>query len=326
MQRRELLAASACLGVLVTTSAWPQDRWPARPVRVVVPYPAGGGLDVVTRVIGERLATRLAQPFVVENRTGASGILGADAVAKARPDGYTLLATVADTQINNAVLFKQLPYDPLADFAPVTQMAFGSPVMVVPASVPASNLAEFVAYARANRGKLSYGSWGIGGLGHVMTEAFNQAAGLGLNHAPYRGEAAMLQDLLTQSLAMGMGSVANMTPQIQAGRLRAIAISGTARATALPDTLTFAEQGYAQPAFGARVWMALLAPAKTPPQVIERLQREVHAVLKEPAVARELVQRGFVPVGNTPAEFSANLRSDYDVLTTLIRQIGIEPQ
>jgi len=328
MKRRDFMlrGAAASAAFMAGGPAAAEEAWPARPVRVVVPYAAGGGLDVVARLVVERLGTRLGQSFVIDNRTGASGMVGADAVAKARADGYTLLATVADTQINNTVLFKHLPYDPLNDFVPITQMAYGSPVMVVPAEVPARNLAAFVAYARAQRGKLSYGSWGIGGLGHLMTEAFNQAARLEMVHAPYRGEAAMLQDLLTRSIAVGMGSVTNMAPQVQAGKLRAIAISGAQRSPSLPDTPTFAEQGFDDPVFSVRVWMALLAPARTPAGVVERLQREVKTALLEPGMQKELTARGFEPVGNTPAEFSANLKRDYEVLTGLIRKIGITPQ
>lgn len=327
MKRREFIiggSAAAMLSVGGPLAA--QEPWPARPVRVIVPYAAGGGLDVVARIVGARVGARLGQPFVVDNRTGASGMVGVDAVAKSKGDGYTLLATVADTQINNAVLFKQISYDPLNDFAPVTQMAFGSPVMVVPANIPARNLSEFMAYARAARGKVSYGSWGIGGLGHLMTEAFNQAAGLEMVHVPYRGEAAMLQDLLTQSIAVGMGSVTNMAPQVQAGKLRAIALSGTQRSASLPETATFADQGFNDPVFSARVWMALLAPANTPSVIIDRLQREIRAVLQEPLIEKELIARGFEPVGNTPAEFATNLKRDYEVLTGLIRKIGIPPQ
>ncbi|HSV35361.1 MAG TPA: tripartite tricarboxylate transporter substrate binding protein [Ramlibacter sp.] len=327
MKRRDFMDRAGAAAALF--AGWPavaQEAYPDRPVRLIVPYAAGGGLDVVARIVGERLGQRLGQPFVVDNRTGASGMVGADAVAKAKADGYTLLATVADTQINNAVLFKQIPYDPLTDFVPVTQMAYGSPVMVVPADVPAKNLAEFVAWAKTQRGKLSYGSWGIGGLGHLMTEAFNQAAGLDMNHAPYRGEAAMLQDLLGKSVALGMGSVTNMAPHVQRGSLRAIALSGSQRAAALPGTGTFAEQGFQDPVFAARVWMALLAPAKTPPSIVEKLQREVRAILQDAAVQKELTSRGFEPVGNTPGEFGAALKRDYEVLTALIRKIGIQPQ
>jgi len=324
MKRRNFIAWAGA-----ASASWPvlaQEAWPARPVRVVVPYAAGGGLDVVARIVAERLGARLGQPFLVDNRTGASGMVGADAVAKAKGDGYTLLATVADTQINNTVLFKQIPYDPFADFVPVTQMAYGAPVMVVPADVPARNLAEFVAYARARRGQLSYGSWGVGGLGHLMTEAFNQGARLEMVHAPYRGEAAMLQDLLTKSVAVGMGSVTNMAPHVQSGKLRAIALSGSQRSPSLPDTSTFGEQGFSDPVFSVRVWMALLAPARTPHTVVEKLQREVRAVLQEPSMQKELNSRGFDPVGNTPAEFAVNLRRDHEVLTGLIRRVGIQPQ
>jgi tripartite-type tricarboxylate transporter receptor subunit TctC len=326
MKRRDLIAGGTAALLIPFELPRAQEAYPARPVHAVVPYAAGGGLDVVTRIVCERLSARTGQPFVVDNKTGASGMVGADAVAKARPDGYTLLATVADTQINNAVLFKQLPYDPLNDFVPVTQMAFGSPVMVINADVPARNLAEFVPYAKANRGKVSYGSWGIGGLGHLMTEGFNQAAGLEMIHAPYRGEAAMLQDLLSKSIALGMGSVANMTPHVQRGTLRAIALSGTTRAPQLAQTATFVEQGFDDPVFKVQVWMALLAPAKTPAAVVDKLQRDVKAVLQEPAVRSELVSRGFEPVANSPDEFAANYKRDYQVLTALIRRIGIQPQ
>jgi tripartite-type tricarboxylate transporter receptor subunit TctC len=327
MKRRDFVLRSSAIAVLSTSGlVGAQDAYPARPIRVVVPYAAGGGLDVLARIVCERLTGRLGQALVIDNRTGASGMMGADAVAKAKPDGYTLLATVADTQINNAVLFKQLPYDPLTDFVPVTQMAYGSPVMVVHADVPAKNLAEFVAYAKANRGKVSYGSWGIGGLGHLMTEAFNQGSALDMIHAPYRGEAAMLQDLLTKSVAVGMGSVTNMLPHIQRGALRAIALSGNQRSPSLPGTPTFGEQGFDDPVFMVRVWMAILAPAKTPSSIVDKLQREIAAVLREPAMQKELAARGFDPVGNTPAEFAAALKRDYEVLTGVIRKIGIQPQ
>lgn len=327
MKRRDfILSGSAVAALSICEPIGAQEAYPTHPIRVIVPYAAGGGLDVVTRIVSERLTARMGQALVIDNRTGASGMLGADAVAKAKPDGYTLLATVADTQINNAVLFKQIPYDPLGDFVPVTQMAYGSPVMVVHADIPARNLAEFVSYAKANRGKVSYGSWGVGGLGHLMTEAFNQGSGLDMVHAPYRGEAAMVQDLLTKSVAVGMGSVTNMLPHIQRGSLRAIALSGNQRTPSLPTTLTFSEQGFNDPVFMVRVWMAILAPAKTPPLVVEKLQQELRAVLHDPAMQKELTLRGFDPVGNTPAEFAMALKRDYEVLTGVIRKIGIPPQ
>lgn len=327
MKRRRLIAMGGAAAM--SSGAWSaraDGPYPSRPVHVVLPYAAGGGLDMVTRIVLGPLAARLGQPFLVENRTGASGMLGAGAVAKAAPDGYTLLATVADTQINNAVLFKQLPYDPLNDFVPVTQLAYGSPIMVTNADVPTGTLAEFVAHAKANRGKVSYGSWGIGGLGHLMTEAFNQAAGLAMTHIPYRGEMLMLQDLLNRSVTLGMCSMVIARQHVQSGSLRAIAVSGPRRFAALPDTATFAEQAFDDPVFAVRAWIALLAPAGTPAAVVDLLQREVRAVVHQPAVSADLAVRGFESAGNTPEEFAAALKRDYQVITALIRRIGITPQ
>jgi tripartite-type tricarboxylate transporter receptor subunit TctC len=327
MKRRRFIAVGGAAAM--SSSGWSassEERYPSRPVHVVIPYAAGGGLDMVTRIVLEPLAARLGQPFLVENRTGASGMVGAGAVAKAKPDGYTLLATVADTQINNAVLFKQLPYDPLNDFAPVTQMAYGTPVMVTNAALPSATLAEFVAHVKANSGKVSYGSWGMGGLGHLMTEAFNQAAGLDMTHVPYRGEVPMLQDLLSRSVTLGVCSLVIAKQHVQSGNLRVIAVSGPRRFPALPDTATFAEQGFDHPVFAVRAWSALLAPAKTPAAVVDLLQREVRVVVHQPAVRAELASRGFEAAGNSPEEFAAALKGDYPVITGLIRRIGITPQ
>jgi tripartite-type tricarboxylate transporter receptor subunit TctC len=327
MKRRRFIAVGGAAAM--SSGGWPasaEEPYPSRPVHVVVPYAPGGGLDMVTRIVLGPMAARLGQPFLVENRTGASGMVGVGAVAKAKPDGYTLLATVADTQINNAVLFKQLPYDPLNDFVPVTQMAYGAPIMVTNADLPTGTLAEFVAQAKANSGKLSYGSWGIGGLGHLMTEAFNQAAGLAMTHIPYRGEMLMLQDLLNRSVTLGMCSMVIARQHIQSGSLRAIAVSGPRRFAALPDTATFAEQGFDDPAFAVRAWIGLLAPARTPPAVVNLLQRELSVVVHQPAVRADLAERGFESAGNTPGEFAAALKRDYQVITGLIRRIGITPQ
>ena len=327
MNRRRFLAVGGAAAVAsAARPARSEEPYPSRPVHVVIPYAAGGGLDMVTRIVLEALAARLGQPFLAENRTGASGMVGAATVAKAKPDGYTLLATVADTQVNNAVLFKQLPYDPLNDFVPVTQMAYGLPIMVTNADLPTGTLAEFVAHAKANRGKVSYGSWGMGGLGHLMTEAFNQAAGLDMTHIPYRGEILMLQDLLNRSVTLGMCSMVIASQHVQSGSLRAIAVSGPRRFHALSDTATFAEQGFDHPVFAVRAWSALLAPAKTPAAIVDLLQREVRVVVHQPAVRADLASRGFESAGNTPEEFAAALKRDYQVITGLIRKIGITPQ
>ncbi len=316
-----LTALSASVGV-----AFAQDAFPARPIRVVVPYPAGGPLDGLVRLTAERLSKRLNQPVIVENKAGASGILGVDAVAKAAPDGYTILATVIDTQVNNLALFKQLPYDPIKDFAPITGLAFAPAVLVVNADVPVNNLQEFVQWSRANRGKLVYGSWGAGGTGHAITEALNRQFDLQAVHAPYRGEGPMVQDLLAKTIAFGCASVANSMQHVEKGTLKAIAVSGTTRNNVYPNVPTLLESGAVGAIHATRVWLGTFAPAKTPTAIVQRFQTELKASLEEPQLAQILRSRGFEVSGGTSAEFDAQIKRDLATIPKLLREIGVEAQ
>jgi tripartite-type tricarboxylate transporter receptor subunit TctC len=291
-----------------------------------VPYPAGGGLEAITRRVCERLSVRTGRAFLIDHRVGASGMVGAAFVARAVPDGNTILATVADTQINNAAVFQRLPYDPVRDFAPITQLAHGAAVMVVPAAVPAKTLAEFIAHVRSKNERLFYGSWSIGGLGHLMTEAFNRVEKLGMVHSPRCGDGELMKLLLEGGVVLAMSSLAGLGPYLQRGVLRPLAVSGARRLAALPNVPTFAEQGYGDTVFGLSVWMGLLAPSGTPVERIDALRREVRAVLDEPDVQRELEALGCEPIGDTPAEFANALDRYRPVLEGLIRCFGLEPR
>jgi tripartite-type tricarboxylate transporter receptor subunit TctC len=315
-----LAAAAACM------PAWSQDAFPSKPIRIVVPYPAGGPLDGLVRMTGERLGKRLNQSVVVDNRAGASGILGADAVAKAAPDGYTFLATVIDTQVNNVALFKQLPYDPTRDFAPITLLAYAPAILVVSADIPANTLPELVQWARANRGKVSYGSWGAGGLGHAMAEALNRQYDLQAVHVPYRGEAPLVQDLLTKTVAFGFASIANTAQHIERGTLKAIAVSGASRSQAMPKIPTLFESGATGAIHNARVWLATFAPARTPAAIVQKLQLEIKASLEEPQLMQILKSRGFEPSGGPSSELEVQIKRDLDTIPRLLREIGVEAQ
>jgi tripartite-type tricarboxylate transporter receptor subunit TctC len=303
-----------------------QESYPTKPIRIVVPYAAGGPLDGLVRLVADRLSRRVGQPVVVDNRAGASGILGADAVAKAAPDGYTILATVIDTQVNNVALFKSLPYDPAKDFSPITVLAYAPAILVAGSDVPANTLDELLAWAKANRGKVSYGSWGAGGVGHALAESANRSHQLGMVHVAYRGEAPLVQDLLNKTVQLGFASIASTAQHVEKGTLKAIAVSGPGRSPAMPRVPTLVEAGDKSAIATVRIWLGALAPAGTSPAIVRRLQQEFKAVLEEPQVAQILASRGFQPTGNTPAEFEAQIRRDLEIIPRLLRDIGVEPQ
>ncbi|WP_029044236.1 tripartite tricarboxylate transporter substrate binding protein [Cupriavidus sp. WS] len=295
-------------------------NWPGRPVRLVVPYPAGGATDVLARALAEPLGRAWGKPVVVENRPGASGMIGADAVAKAEPDGHTALLTIT-TLVQAPSLYAKAPFDPVRDFAPVSQLGTTSLVFAVHNSVPAATLAEFIALVRSRPRQFSYGSFGTGSSGHLYGEVFNEAAGLDLTHVSYKGEAPELNDLLGGQVPAAVISVMGARPHVASGRLRALAVTGPARAPQLPDVPTFREGGIA--GMDSMSWFGLLLPAAAPRAVVEKFSADVNRVLAVPAVRGRMSEMGVVLSGSTPDAFADTMRSDYARWGQVIRTRNI---
>ena len=311
----------ACGWCLWTAAACGQENYPNRPIRVIVPFAPGGGSDVLARLLGPRLSERLGQPVVVDNRPAASGILGADLVAKATPDGYTLLL-VFSTHAQSAQLFSRLPFDPIRDFAPITQV-INTPVgMMLNPAVPAKTVKEFIAYARANPGKLNYGSSGPGSSPHLITELFMSMAGVQMAHIPYKGVAPIVVAQLGNEVQFSFANLFSTEGHWKAGRLRLLAHSGAKRLEALPDLATIAESG--GPGFEAYIWYGYMTAAKTPRPVVDRLNREINAVANLPDVRKLLVAQGNEVVAGSPQAFAKLIASEADKWGEIGRKLGVK--
>ena len=298
---RALLAALA----LAASSVFAQE-WPTRAVRIVVPYPAGGAVDIVARALADKLTTQLGQPVVIDNKAGAGGLIGADAVAKAAPDGYTLvMGTVSSHAIAPAV-YRKMPYDAVTDFASISLVALTPYIITVNSGVPANTLRELVAYARANPDKLNFGSSGTGTTPHLAGELFNTMAGTHINHIPYKGSAPMLADLLGAQVQVAFDNT--VIPNIKAGKLRGLAVTGPTRLAAVADIPTAAEAGL--PGYEAVGWMGLYAPKATPPALRTRLATEVAKAAATPDFIAKMEGLGFQSRTNTPAGFDAYLKAE----------------
>ena len=315
MRALTILAAA-----LLATAALAQDPWPARPVRVVVPFAPGGGTDVVGRILAARLTERLGQSFVVENRAAGSGIVGADHVAKATPDGHTLLFAFSSLS-SSAKLYKSLPYDPINDLAPVALATTSPLVLFLHPSVSARDVAEFVAYAKANPGKLNYGSSGLGSSPHLATELLMSMTGIRMVHVPYKGIAPAIAGQLANDVQLSFTPIAVGMPHARAGKLRALATGGLQRSDVIPDVPTLNESGVA--GFEVIGWWGMLAPAKTPRTVIATLNREMRAVLEIPEVRRVLLEQGMEPAAGTPEQFGALIKADMDKWGEVGRRLGV---
>ncbi len=317
---RSLLIRSVAALAFAASFATAADDYPVRAVRVIVPFAPGGGTDVVGRILAVHLTQRLGQSFIIDNRPAGSGIIGADLVARAQPDGYTLLFAFSSLS-SSAKLFDKLPYDPIADFAPVALATTSPLVLFVHPSVPAKDLREFIAYAKANPGKLNYGSSGPGSSPHLATELLLSLTGMQMTHVAYKGIAPAITAQLANEVQMSFTPIAVGMPHAKAGRLRAIGQAGLKRSVAVPDVPTLDESGL--PGFEVIGWWGMLAPAKTPRPVVSRLNREVRAVLDIAEVRRNLIDQGMDPAGGTPEEFAALIKSDMDKWGDIGKRLGV---
>lgn len=312
--RRILLVALWCVTLAGTAAA---QAWPTRAVRIVVPFGPGSTPDIVARILGDRLQARLGQPFVVESKTGASGNLGTDAVAKAEPDGYTLGISIVGPLALNALLFPRLPYDPARDLVPIAMLTGQPGVLVVSNDLPARNVAELLALLRRDPGRYNYGSIGLGSLSHLAMEAIAAASGTRPVHVPFAGSPAALTALIRGDVQMAVLPAGSVVPQARDGQVRMLAVTVPARSSLLPDLPTLKEAGIA--GVEADAWNGLIGPAKLPPAIVEILARETRAILAEPSVRDTLRAQFMEPNGAGSDAFRATLRAELDRWGPVIR-------
>jgi tripartite-type tricarboxylate transporter receptor subunit TctC len=298
--------------------------YPQKPIRLIVPFAAGGGNDAVARTIAQRLSVGLAQQVVVDNRAGAGGIVGAELAAKAAPDGYTLFLGGVGSHAINPGVHRNLPYDPVKDFAPVSLIASAPLILVVNPAVPANSLREFIALAKANPQTLNYASNGSGSSSHLAAVMFESMTGTRMTHVPYKGLAPALVDLLAGQVQAMFSSVVAILPHVQAGKLRALAVTGEKRLALIPDVPTVAEAGVA--GYQAVSWYGILAPAGTPPDIIRKLNDEIVKAIRQPDMKQAFALEGAEPVGSSPQEFAAHIRAELSRLGKVAREAKIELQ
>ena len=313
--------AAAVLSVAAVGAAQAQG-YPNKPVRLIVPYPAGGTTDIIARVAAQQLSERLKQPFVVENKAGANGAIGSVEVARAPADGYTLLMGTASTHGINSAVYKSLPYDAVKDFAPVTIVASTPNIIAVHPSVPAKNLQELLALAKAQPGKLNYGSTSLGGSPHMSAELLKMMAGVDMVHVPYKGAAPMLTDLMGGQVQVGFDNLPSTINFVRSGRVRAIAVTTPQRWPGAPDIPTVAESGL--PGYEVSGWFGLLAPAGTPPAVLATIQQALAEAVKQPDINKQMLDLGAQPVANTPDAFAKLVQADVAKWRDVVKTTGVK--
>jgi tripartite-type tricarboxylate transporter receptor subunit TctC len=318
-----IAAAAAGLALAGAGLAQGNSDFPNRPVRLVVPFAPGGTNDSVGRIVADKLAVRLGQPIVVDNRAGANSIVGCEIVAKAAPDGYTMVIVAAGFAVNPG-LVKKLPYDSLRDFAPIGLVGDGPYLLVVHPSVPAKNLPEFIAWAKARPGQVNYASTGVGSPPHLAAELLRTMAGLDLVHVPYKGGGAVLPDLLAGRIPMFFGSVSTLAPHIKSGKLRGIGMTTPKRSPSMPELPTFAEQGLK--GYDVTGWYGILAPGKTPRAIVNRLNGDLRQVLTDPETHARLFQRGIDAQPGSPADFADLIRREIPKWAKVLAAAGIKPE
>ncbi len=315
-----VIAAVLALTAVAVSAA---DNYPSRPIRFIVPFAPGGSTDTLARTLSTRLSDALGQQVVVDNRSGGNGIIGHELVARAAPDGYTIvLGYIANLAIAPAL--GKLPYDPLKDFTPITQLAVAPNIMVVHPSVPAKNFKEFIAYAKANPHKVNFASAAVASPGHLTGEMINQRAGIEMQHVPYKGSGQGVVDVLAGQVQMMISGMSSVMPHIKAGKLRPIVVTGAQRSSAIPDLPTIAESGF--PGFEATAWYGVLGPAGLPKPIVKRLHDETVAALKLPDVRERLNGVGFEIVGGTPEQFAEYMKTETVKWAKVVKASGVKAE
>jgi len=321
---RRLALRSLWAGLLSVAAAcaWSQGAYPNKTVRLIVPFPPGGGNDVIARVVAQKLTDKWGQTVVVDNRAGANGIVGLQALMQAPADGYTLAVGAAGPMAVNPSLYARLPYDPLKDFAPVTNLVNFPLLLVTHPSVSAKNTRELVALAKSKPGQLTYASPGSGNSGHLAGELFNSMAGVNIVHIPYKGQGPAQTDLMAGQVNMLYSSIPSVINQVRSGQLTAIAVGSAKRLPSIPDVPTISESGV--PGYEAYSWVGLVAPANTPPDIVRKIYRDVSDILKQRDVSDKLNQQGALPVGDTPEEFAQYIRDEIAKWGKVVRDANIK--
>jgi tripartite-type tricarboxylate transporter receptor subunit TctC len=310
------------LGTIVGAPSVNAQNYPTRPIRWIVPVPAGSTTDIVSRIVGQKINESWGQQVIVDNRPGGAFVIGSDAVAKAAPDGYTV-GTLLTPHIVNPFVMKDLPYDTLRDFTPVTLMVMVPGVMTMYPGVPANTLKDVIALAKTKPGALNYGSPGPLTSGHLSMEMLKLTAGINITHIPYKGGTPAIADVIAGQIQFLISGPPGVLQHIKGGRLKAIATTAAKRSPGLPDTPTFAESGL--PGFDTYEWYGVFAPGNLPKDVLTKLNREIARIVKLPDVSEKLVAQGAIPVGNTPEEFAAFVRREMDVWGKVAQQVGLKP-
>jgi tripartite-type tricarboxylate transporter receptor subunit TctC len=317
--RLPALLLAACFPIAVLAQAWP-----ARPVRMLVPFPPGGGVDYAARIVGKHLSDRLGQPVVIENRAGANGIIALEALKGAPADGYTLAAASNGPLVINPSIYLKLPYDPVRDFAAVGRMVNFPLLLVAHPSVPAKSMPELIALAKAKPGALTYSSPGVGNGSHLAAELFASMAQIDLVHVPYKGTAPAAAALLAGDVSLAFSSIPTVLPHIRAGKLRALAVGDATRVPSLPEYPTIAESGLA--GYEAFSWAGVIAPAGTPQEIVKRVNAELGHILMQKPIVEQLGAEGTIPVTDTPEEFSAYIRAELVKWADIVRTAKIKPE
>jgi len=324
MNIRALLAVALGATALLQAASAAAQAWPAKPIRLVVPFPPGGSTDIVARIVSQKLAERLGQSIVIENRGGAGGTLGTAVAAKAAPDGYTLTVASTSTHVVAPSVYTRLDYDPARDFAPISLMAVSPYLLVVTPALPAKTLQELVALAKKQPGKLNYASAGVGSTTHLAMEMLKSVSGTFMLHIPYNGNGPAGTALIGAQVEVLFGSLPALLPHAKSGRARALAVGTPKRSPSLPDVPTVAESGY--PGFDASLWLAIMAPAGTPQPILERLNREIVALIGAADTREALDKAGAEPLTSTPAELAAMIRDGVPKYATIVKTAGVKPE